>query len=250
MSKRLHIRKPSVFLPELTDEQITEACRLLTAYEVATIPPEDSYIEPYSDAYTAYIHELMANYKAGAITPAKVPMGWQYYTRRGIAAVLIAALLAGIAMPDKVMAGYRWLVEVVEEFFEGRKTEYRYTSNADEDVEFVPMKFGYLPEGMIGEIKVKDTDNYKVYYSRKRNENYDYFEIEQKLLKTNFKMLHGSNTQVYTTEIFLINEELIRIAKHEDRIGFHFICGDYFIDGHTNLERNELIKILENIFFS
>ena len=147
MSKRLHIRKPSVFLPELTDEQITEACRLLTAYEVATIPPEDSYTEPYSDAYTAYIHELMEQYKTGTITPTKVPMGWQYYTRRGIAAVLIAALLAGIAMPERVMAGYRWLVEVVEEFLEDR-TRYRYTSNVDEDVEFVPMKFGYLPEGM------------------------------------------------------------------------------------------------------
>jgi len=181
MSKRLHIRKPSVFLPELTDEQITEACRLLTAYEVATIPPEDSYIEPYSDAYTAYIHELMANYKAGAITPAKVPMGWQYYTRRGIAAVLIAALLAGIAMPDKVMAGYRWLVEVVEEFFEGRKTEYRYTSNVDENVEFVPMKFGYLPEGM-AEVTVREDENsIEIRYICKSEKESFYFNINQRI---------------------------------------------------------------------
>ena len=247
MSKRLHIRKPSMFLPELTDEQITEACRLLTAYEVATIPPEDSYTEPYSDAYTAYIHELMANYKAGAITPAKVPMGWQYYTRRGIAAVLIAALLAGIAMPDKVMAGYRWLVEVVEEFFEGRKTEYRYTSNVDENVEFVPMKFGYLPEGMVGEVKVNERGNYKVFYLRSDNGKYDYFEIEQEMVKMNF--LYDSNIEVSDTEILCLNNKLVKIVIRGEKFEFHFVDNNNFFSGHTNLEKDELIKIIENMFF-
>lgn len=249
MSKRLHIRKPSVFLPELTDEQITEACRLLTAYEVAAIPPEDSYTEPYSDAYIAYMHELMANYKAGAITPVKVPMGWQYYTRRGIAAVLIAALLAGIAMPDKVMAGYRWLVEVVEEFFEGRKTEYRYTSNVDEDAEFVPMKFGYLPEGMVGEVKVNTSTKLKIIYSCDSGEEFKYFEITQKIVEPMYNLTHGSNVEIYFTEKLLINDDEIKLIERGNKIDFMWLHDIYNIDGSTDLSKEELIMILENMYF-
>ena len=245
MSKRLHIRKPSVFLPELTDEQITEACRLLTAYEVATIPLEDTYTEPYSDAYTAYIHELMEQYKTGTITPTKVPMGWQYYTRRGIAAVLIAALLAGIAMPDKVMAGYRWLVEVVEEFLEDR-TRYRYTSNVDEDVEFVPMKFGYLPEGMeILEI-IEQKDRVKWIFISS-NKDKTYFQITQKLLTNTVKRVYGSNTELYYTEIVLLNDSTVKIIKEIDKISFYFIYAPYHVTGQTDLSKEELIEILENI---
>lgn len=247
MSKRLHIRKPSVFLPELTDEQITEACRLLTAYEVATIPPEDTYTEPYSDAYTAYIHELMAQYKAGAITPVKAPMGWQYYTRRGIAAVLIAALLAGIAMPDKVMAGYRWLVEIVEEFFEDRKTEYRYTSNVDEDVEFVPMKFGYLPEGMVAEVKINEKGNLKILFSRENDGIFEYIEITQKIVNPSYKILYGSNAEVHDTKLILADS--IKIIMKNDKIGFQWLEDNYFFNGYTNFSEEELIKILTNIYF-
>ena len=32
--------KPHMFLPKISDEDIEEACRLLMAYEVATIPKE------------------------------------------------------------------------------------------------------------------------------------------------------------------------------------------------------------------
>jgi len=250
MSKRLHIRKPSVFLPELTDEQITEACRLLTAYEVATIPPEDSYTEPYSDAYTAYMHELMAKYKTGTITPVKVPMGWQYYTRRGIAAVLIAALLAGIAMPEKVMAGYRWLVEVVEEFFEGRKTEYRYTSNVDENVEFVPMKFGYLPEGM-AEVTVREDENsIEIRYICKSEKESFYFNINQRIINSNTKMVYGSNIELYYTGVFICNGDIIKYVIEKENISFAWTHDKYHIKGQTNLTKNELIKILKSIKFS
>ena len=34
-----------IVLPKLTDREIEEACRLLSAYEVATIPPEDTYTD-------------------------------------------------------------------------------------------------------------------------------------------------------------------------------------------------------------
>ena len=155
--------KPHMFLPNISDEEIAEACRLLMAYEVATIPQESAYDDIRSETYIAYMERLLAQAKAGTLIAPNVPMGWQYYTRKGLAAILIAALLAGIAMPERVMAGYRWLVEVVEQFFEDRKTTYRYTSNADEDIEFVPMQFGYMPEGMEATVKAKESDYYEVF---------------------------------------------------------------------------------------
>lgn len=244
MSKRLHIRKPSVFLPELTDAQIEEACRLLVAYEVATIPPADTYTEPHSDAYTAYIHELMEQYKAGTITPVKVPMGWQYYTRRGIAAVLIAALLAGIAMPDKVMAGYRWLVEVVEEFLEDR-TRYRYTSNVDEDVEFVPMKFGYLPEGMELFSEEKSLSRREwLYMSHNRK---SYIEFSQKIIPSEYSHLFGSNIEIYYTDIILIGNNEVKLVINNGEISFAWIDGVYHLKGQTNLSLEDLTKILLSI---
>ena len=234
-------------LPKLTDREIEEACRLLSAYEVATIPPEDTYTDIRSADYTAYMDDLIAKTEAGVLSPPDVPMGWQYYTRKAVAAALIAALLAGIAMPERVMAGYRWLVEVVEQFFEDRKTTYRYTSNADEDVEFVPMQFDYLPEGMEGEVKEDKNDKKRILYTRENDGKFEYFEITQKLL--NKRRVYGSNMEIHYTEVLDINNELIKLYERKDIIHFVWIHVDYHIYGQTDLAKSELIKILDNVEF-
>lgn len=234
-------------LPKVTDREIEEACRLLSAYEVATIPPEDTYRDIRSADYTAYMDELIAKCEAGVFSPPDVPMGWQYYTRKAVAAALIAALLAGIAMPERVMAGYRWLVEVVEQFFEDRKTTYRYTSNADEDAEFVPMQFGYLPEGMEETYRKERDDKTIIIYSRFLGERYEYFEVAQKMLSE--KHVYGSNTEIHYTEVLDINNELIKLYERKDIIHFVWLHVDYHIYGQTDLAKSELIKILDNIEF-
>lgn len=231
-------------LPKLTDREIEDACRLLSAYEVATIPPEDTYTDIRSADYTAYMEDLMAKSEAGVLRAPDVPMGWQYYTRKAVAAALIAALLAGIAMPERVMAGYRWLVEVVEQFFEDRKTEYRYTSNADEDVEFVPMQFGYLPEGM-DEVISRKTD-YSISWLNKTKNGY-YIAIIQNKIRDEFSHVYGANSEIYYTEILVINNQAVRIVEKENIIYFSCILEDYHISGQTNLLKEELGKILKNI---
>ena len=236
-------------LPKLTDREIEEACRLLSAYEVATIPPEDAYRDIRSADYTAYMDDLIAKSEAGVLRAPDVPMGWQYYTRKAVAAALIAALLAGIAMPERVMAGYRWLVEVVEQFFEDRKTTYRYTSNADEDVEFVPIQFGYLPEGMECEVKENNEEEkiLKLLYSRNINEKFEYFEITQRLLDE--KRVYGSNAEIHYTEMLNIKDKLIKIYERKEVIHFSWPYESYHIYGQTDLPKGELICILENIEF-
>ena len=238
--------KPHMFLPNISDEEIAEACRLLMAYEVATIPQESAYDDIRSETYIAYMERLLAQAKAGTLIAPTVPMGWQYYTRKGLAAILIAALLAGIAMPERVMAGYRWLVEVIEQFFENRKTEYIYTSNADEDIEFVPMQFGYLPEGMGLVSKTTEDEYYNALFV---DENDHYFEIAQRLANLDNKIIYGSNTEVYYTEILVINNEIIKVYVRRDTIYFYWLHEYYLVKGQTDLEKDRLVKILENIEF-
>lgn len=247
MSKKMHTGKRKFFTPKLTDAQIAEACRLLEAYEVATIPPEDIYAELRSDDYVAYMDTLMAQSRAGRLTAPPVPMGWQYYTRKGIAAALIATLLAGIAMPERVMAGYKWLVEVVETFFEDRKTTYRYTSNADEEVEFVPMTFGYLPEGMECVVKEEKSGYIKLLLSHSDGEKEYYLDISKKIIDSETKRLYGSNLEIYFTESMVIQTHVVKLMQEENIISFSYVVENNHIKGQTNLDKTELIKIIENI---
>ena len=235
-----------MFLPNISDEDIAEACRLLMAYEVATIPQESAYDDIRSETYIAYMERLLAQAKAGTLIAPNVPMGWQYYTRKGLAAILIAALLAGIAMPERVMAGYRWLVEVIEQFFKDR-TEYIYTSNADEDIEFVPMQFGYLPEGMEEVRREVKYNNLKVVYEENLGKQSLYFNIEQRLISRENNMVYGSNVDVYYTEVLLLRENLVKIIEMDNKIVFSFISEIYHIKGQTNLSKEEMVRILENI---
>ena len=232
-----------MFLPNISDEEIAEACRLLMAYEVATIPQESAYDDIRSETYIAYMERLLAQAKAGTLIAPNVPMGWQYYTRKGLAAILIAALLAGIAMPERVMAGYRWLVEVIEQFFKDR-TEYIYTSNADEDIEFVPMQFGYMPEGM----ELKETTLEEKYYTALFVDRELYFEIQQRSTVRDALVL-GGNVNVYYTEIIMINDDIIKLI-HDERTRYVWSHDNYYISGQTNLVKEELIEILENIEFN
>ena len=236
-------------LPKLTDREIEDACRLLSAYEVATIPPEDTYTDIRSADYTAYMDDLIAKSEAGVLRAPDVPMGWQYYTRKAVAAALIAALLAGIAMPERVMAGYRWLVEVVEQFFEDRKTTYLYTSNIDEGAEFVPMQFGYLPEGMDETYRKERNNKMKIVYSHNSDEKYEFFEITQRIIDKETKWLYGSNVEIYYTDIMTIQNISIKIMQDGNEISFSFIVENNHIRGQTNLIKEELVKILENIKF-
>ncbi|MBO5366631.1 MAG: DUF4367 domain-containing protein [Peptococcaceae bacterium] len=238
-----------IVLPKLTDREIEEACRLLSAYEVATIPPEDTYTDIRSADYTAYMEELMTKSEAGVLRAPDVPMGWQYYTRKAVAAALIAALLAGIAMPERVIAGYRWLVEVVEQFFEDRKTTYRYTSNADEDAEFVPMQFGYLPEGMEEKIKSDEENYYELLFTKMVKGNQYYLEIAQRMMISDYKYLVGSNIEIYYTDIIVLGENEVRLVEKGNTILFDWITDRYYINGRTNFPKYELIAVLENVTF-
>ncbi len=47
------------------------------------------------------MQELIGKVKAGKIKQARARMGWQYYVKHGIAAVLLCFLLSCVVMPEK-----------------------------------------------------------------------------------------------------------------------------------------------------
>ncbi|MBP3342103.1 MAG: hypothetical protein J6K99_06225, partial [Peptococcaceae bacterium] len=61
------------------------------------------------------------------------------------------------------------------------------------------------------------------------------------------KRLYGSNVEIYYTEILKINDTLCRITEMDDKIIFSFVDDIYHVKGQTNLQKNEFVKILENI---
>lgn len=125
------------------------------------------------------MQRLIAEWKQGNIQPDKVHMGWQYYTRNSIAAVLLCFLLACFTMPEVVQAGCQRIIEAVETVFE-EYTEYRYHSNAAGDTEFVPLQFGYLPEGLDEIEREENADSIDLLYMDETTG--QYFNIYQKIL--------------------------------------------------------------------
>lgn len=227
-----------------TDEELAEACLALLDYEISLLPPPEACKYEDSETYTAYMDDLLAKVKDNRITPATVRMGWQYYARKGLAAALIAALLTSVAMPEAVMAGYKWLIEVVERFFEDR-TEYVYNSNVETDTEFVPMKFGYMPEGMVESYRKEGDGKIRSLYIREN----EFFEIAQRKMADDLEWTHGSNTEIYYTECIIVNNIIVKLIEEKGRIDFSFVTDVYHVTGQTNLSKEAFIKILTNIEF-
>lgn len=230
----------------LNEDEIAEACRLVIAYEIATTKPDETHV--FHSSYITAMQDLRNKIEDETIEPARVRMGWQYYARKGLAAVLIGALLAGVAMPERVMAGYKWLIRIMEELFTDR-TEYRYTSDVSENVEFVQMKFGYLPENMELKNEEKENEYIKLVFSKENVQAPHYFMISQSILTETRRRLFGTNLEIYATEIIAINGELIEISLRENIIYFTWIHDVWHISGQTDLPKNELLNILTNIQF-
>ena len=228
----------------ITDEEITEACWRYLDLRYGNLMPDEEYI--FSESYTNYRTDLINRTRAGELRPDKVPKGWQYYTRKSLAAILIGALLAGITMPEAVIAGYKWLIQVVEDFFEDR-TEYRYTTDIDEETEFIPMTFGYLPDGLVEASLVHYKERDKILFVNTRND--IYLEIVQRLIDGEIDFLYGSNVEIYYTEEFDIHTNLVKFTEKDDVILFLWTYEKYHIEGQTNLPKESLIKILENVEF-
>lgn len=195
----------------------------------------------FSEEFERKMEELIQQVKDGTVPPAKVSMGWRYYVRNGVAAVLLCFLLACVTMPEAVLAGYQKLVEVIETVVI-EYTEYRYQSNEAADSEFKLITLNYLPEGM-QQTSYRETESSM--HILFQNEN-SYFEFEQRLLTIENGMTYIIDTEDVQLEVRYIGTEEVQLILKDGVYSYLWIHESNQITGQSNLSAEEIMKILEN----
>lgn len=233
----------------ITEEELREAAREVLEYELAIFDSYNDYPDhifhgKFRLNMAALIHEV----KRGAVEAAKYSMGFTFYAKQCIAAVLILFALSCIAMPETVLAGYHKLIEVIETVFEDY-TEYRYRLNDDGGIEekFKPLKLGYLPEGMEEQYKIAYNDSIEVSYRDNTNL---YLDIYQKSVPIDSKSVYVIDSDgVKGEKIILENGIEVDIFKSIEYNEIRYVgkYAEYRITGMTNLSKNVLINILSCI---
>ena len=233
----------------ITEEELREAVQEVLEYELAVFDSYNDYPDHiFHGKFRLNMAALLHEVKRGAVKAAKYSMGFTFYAKQCIAALLLIFTLSCIAMPETVLAGYHKLVEVIETVFE-YYTEYRYRVNDDGGIEetFKPLKLGYLPEGM-EEVEVKIQEKYIDYLFKNDRENKN-LNIYQKLIAENKFVAHRVDEENAVIEHVYIKSENVKLIYTEKRINFIWIHENYHIGGQTNLEKTELLLILNKIEF-
>lgn len=231
---------------KLTEEQLRRAALLAREKELSLLPEAQACPAPvYSAQFEAHIQQLLTQIEQGIIKPKPVPMGWQYYAKRGVAAVLLCAILTCAAMPEAVMAGYEKLVQVIETIFE-EFTEFRFSTTAYTKDEFVPVTLNYLPEGM-QEItrRVSSSGNIHLRYESAQN----YFNLEQTILTDTNDVMYLLDTEDAITETLATKNGEVTIINKNGLYQYMLLHNSNLLVGDTDLTYNELVIILEDMTF-
>ncbi len=147
------------------------------------------------------------------------------------------------------MAGYQRLVEIVETIFEDY-TEFRYRTEAVEETEFVPLRLGYLPEGMEEVERDETAISLDIIYQDKQKQ---YFEIDQKIIGKNDKTTYIIDLRKISSDLDseeLENLKFVDKEKYGDgRIRVVWLYEQYRITVQSNLSEEEIVKIINHIEF-
>ena len=230
---------------KLTEEQLRRAAKLAQQKDLARLPECDTIV--ISSRLEQKMQNLIKQMQHGEIQPARAAMGWRYYTRNGIAAVLICFLLTCAAMPQAVIAGCQRLIQMVETVFE-EYTQQEYTSNVSADTQFVPVTFGYIPKGMIETKREETADSLRI--ALESLEKDKVFVLRQELLIEDIISTYIVDTEEAEKETLLILGETVEFIQKNRQIKFVWNHTAYRITGKTNLPMNEVTKILEATQFN
>lgn len=229
---------------KFTEEELRQAAIRVQNRHLAQLTPKEQCADTFRASYAQQMQELILQAKAGRIQAAPLRMGWQYYTSRGTAAVVLCFLLACVAMPEVVQAGCQKIIEAVETVFE-EYTEYRYTSTASTDITFVPLTLGYLPEGLEKINKNENPTGIRLAYADKTGKKQ--FVIHQELLTKDRTSTYIVDTESAKIEKMFIQEKELTLITKDNQIQFLWIFDAYRITGKSNLSKVDVIKILECI---
>lgn len=233
---------------KMDEKQLEQAFRQAMQMQIDAMPEESDCPEhTFSDAFEQDMHKLIGEMEEGNIKPAKAPMGWQYYTRRGLTVMLVCCLLTGIAMPDVVAAAYYKLIHAEERMFP-EYTEYEVNSTASGESVLMPLELGYIPEDLRIDMDAYNKDDTEIYI--KLNNNEKFFTLNQMIVTENDSMTYIVDTENAEIEMVAFGDcEEVKLIFKRERYGYVWLHGRYFITGQSNLSRDEIIRILENIEF-
>ena len=227
---------------KFTEEELRRAAVRVQEKQLAALPALETCTDTFSPAYVQKLQQLNEELKRGQLAQAVAPMGWQYYTRRSIAAILLCFLLACATMPEAVLAGYQKMLETVQEICE-LYTQLRYNSHVTGNAEFVPLQPTYLPEGL-EEVRREEGENEidLLYIDRKTGR---YFKMYQCFLTEKDSVTHIVDTEKTDMEIAYLGAEKVETFFKKNEIYFIWSHNTYEVTGKANLSREEVLQILK-----
>ncbi len=233
-----------------SEEELYAAAEEAQEYLLSLLPSEDSCPpHEFSRAFTAKVEGIYKQLRACTLPHKRAALGWPYYVRRTAAVLFLCFVLTCVAMPEAVMAGYQRLVEIVETIFEDY-TEFRYRTEAVEETEFVPLRLGYLPEGMEEVERDETAISLDIIYQDKQKQ---YFEIDQKIIGKNDKTTYIIDLRKISSDLDseeLENLKFVDKEKYGDgRIRVVWLYEQYRITVQSNLSEEEIVKIINHIEF-
>lgn len=230
---------------KLSDEKLQYAAKLAAKAELEPWLDYEAYEEPvFSEKFQQRMQALIENVRVGNVAQDRARLGWQYYSRRGLAAVLLCFLLSCVAMPEAVMAGCRKVIEVVRTVYE-EYTEYHFTSREKAEAQLTPLTFGYLPDSLHKNTEEITTITYFVDYVDSTGR--IVFSLEQDLLTENMTSTYIADTEDANVKYGTIKGREVKKKKKKERIQFVWIYEAYCITGQTRLPEEEILRILQNI---
>lgn len=230
---------------KLSDEKLQYAAKLAAKAELEPWLDYEAYEEPvFSEKFQQRMQALIENVRVGNVAQDRARLGWQYYSRRGLAAVLLCFLLSCVAMPEAVMAGCRKVIEVVRTVYE-EYTEYHFTSREKAEAQLTPLTFGYLPDSLHKNTEEITTITYFVDYVDSTGR--IVFSLEQDLLTENMTSNYIADTEDANVKYGTIKGREVQLIEKKERIQFVWIYEAYCITGQTRLPEEEILRILQNI---
>ena len=227
---------------KFTEEELRRAAVRVQEKQLAALPAPETCTDTFSPAYAQKLQQLSEELKRGQLAQAVAPMGWQYYTRRSIAAILLCFLLACATMPEAVLAGYQKMLETVQEICE-LYTQLRYNSHVTGNAKFVPLQPTYLPDGL-EEVRREEGENEidLLYIDRKTGR---YFKMYQCFLTEKDSVTHIVDTEKTDMEIAYLGAEKVETFFKKNEIYFIWSHNTYEVTGKANLSREEVLQILK-----
>jgi len=229
----------------VSEDKLQKAAREYLLWELQKFDAYADYPEPeFHGSYKLQMAALRHDVKRGAIKEAEYRMGATFYIKRSIVAILLVFTMACLTMPETVLAGYQKLIEVIETVFD-EYTEYRYRVNdVDKIEEFKEIKLNYIPDNLREITKRKSNEGMEILY---KDNNNMYIRMYQRKLTAKTRITYLFDLENDSMELVKVKNDYVQFNYKQDEIYLVWQYDNYRINIQTNLKRDVVVNILNNI---